>query len=100
MLSEPEQRVLHEIERRIVASDPGLASLLTSPHGQRKRRGARVAHDVVCVVAAILGVLCLVLGQIASGLAALVFAAVVLEVRKARFASDSARPARKTRRRL
>jgi hypothetical protein len=100
MLSEPEQRVLHEIERTIVASDPGLASLLTASHGARRRRGARVAHDVVCVVAALSGVLCLGLGQIASGLAALVFAAVVLEVRRARFPSGSVRPIRARRRRL
>jgi hypothetical protein len=55
---------------------------------------------VVCVVAAILGVLCLVLGQVASGLAALVFAAVVLEVRRARFPSGSVRPIRARPRRL
>ncbi|HEX4247377.1 MAG TPA: DUF3040 domain-containing protein [Pseudonocardia sp.] len=85
MLSEPEQRVLHEIERTIVASDPELASLLTTRKDAGTGRGLKIAHDAVFVLSAMLGLLCLALGQIGSGMVALLFAAVVLEVRRARF---------------
>jgi len=93
MLSEPEQRVLHEIERTIVASDPGLATLLTARRAGGPGRGARIAYDVVWVLSALLGVLCLVLGQIGPGLGAVVFAALVLELRRMRFPTVPARPA-------
>lgn len=84
MLSEPEQRVLHEIERTIAETDPGLATLL-SARSRGCGRGARVAHDLVCAFSALLGMLCLVLGQVGPGLAAVVFAAMVLEARRLRF---------------
>ncbi|MCU1653421.1 MAG: hypothetical protein QOI50_5054 [Pseudonocardiales bacterium] len=92
MLSEPEQRVLHEIEQTLVASDPGLASLLANRRAGEPGRVARVVHDVVFVVAAVLGLLCLVLGQIGSGMVALLFAVLVLEVRRARFTVPAAQP--------
>jgi Protein of unknown function (DUF3040) len=92
MLSEPEQRVLHEIERTIVASDPGLASLLTTRRASGTGRGARIAHDAVFVLAGMLGLLCLALGAIGSGMVALLFAAVVLEVRRARFPVTPVQP--------
>jgi hypothetical protein len=93
MLSEPEQRVLHEIEQTLAASDPGLASLLSTRRAGGPGRVARVAHDVVFVLAAVSGLLCLVLGQIGSGMVALLFAVVVLEVRRARFTVPAAQPA-------
>jgi hypothetical protein len=93
MLSEPEQRVLHEIEQTLVASDPGLASLLTTRRAGGPGRVARAAHDVVFVLAAVLGLLCLVLGQIGSGMVALLFAVLVLEVRRARFTVPAQQPA-------
>lgn len=84
MLSGPEQRLLHEIERTIAESDPRLATLLSAPP-RGSGRGARIAHDIVCVLSALLGVLCLVLGQVGPGLAAVLFAGVVLESRRLRF---------------
>jgi hypothetical protein len=92
MLSEPEQRVLHEIERTIVASDPGLASLLTTRKASGTGRGARIAHDAVFALSAMLGLLCLALGAIGSGMVALLFSAVVLEVRRARFPVSATQP--------
>jgi hypothetical protein len=92
MLSEPEQRVLHEIERTIVASDPGLASLLTTRKTSGTGRGVKIAHDAVFALSAMLGLLCLALGAIGSGMVALLFAAVVLEVRRTRFPVSAAEP--------
>jgi hypothetical protein len=84
MLSEPEQRRLHEIERILAATDPKLATLLGAPTGGR-RRAERILHDVVCAVSLLLGVLCLVLGQVSSGFAGVAFAALVIQARRMRF---------------
>jgi Protein of unknown function (DUF3040) len=85
MLSEPEQRLLHEIERTIAATDPRLATLLSAPRRHARRRALKIVHDVVCVMSLALGLLCLVLGEVGSGLAAVVFAALVLQTRRMRF---------------
>jgi Protein of unknown function (DUF3040) len=84
MLSEPEQRRLHEIERILTATDPKLATLLGARPGGR-RRVERILHDVVCVMSLLLGLLCLVLGQVSSGFASVAFAVLVIQTRRMRF---------------
>jgi hypothetical protein len=85
MLSEPEQRMLHQIERSMATSDPDLAALLAAPWARPRKRGHRLAHDLVFVVAVLLGLSCLFLGTVAAGLGSLLFAAVVLQTRRIRF---------------
>jgi hypothetical protein len=99
MLSEAERRLLHEIERGISATDPMLATLLSAPSARRRQRAARILHDVVCALSLALGVLCLVLGQVSSGLAAVAFAALVLQTRRTRFPPTSPSRARLSRHR-
>lgn len=92
MLSERERQALDEIERTISRSDPRLAQMLGRARTDRVARRYRWAHDVVAVVAMLSGVLCLCLGQIGAGLTAVAFAAIVVLVRRARFAPPE-RPA-------
>ena len=84
MLSEHERRALREIEQSVAAHDPAFAAML-SPRSNRVIRRMRLAHDVVAGLAIVLALVCLPLGQIGAGLASLLFAGVVIALRRQRF---------------
>lgn len=68
MLSRQEHEAFQEIERILVAEDPGLGMPRATP--SRTRR-VRIARNVLTVVAGLAAVLCFALGQVLGGLAAL-----------------------------
>jgi hypothetical protein len=84
MLSEHERRALREIEQSVAAHDPTFAAML-SPRSNRFVQRMRLAHDLVAGLAIALALICIPLGEIGAGLASLVFAAVVIVMRRQRF---------------
>jgi hypothetical protein len=97
MLSEHERRALREIEQIVAAHDPAFAAML-SPRSNRAIRRMRLVYDLVAALAVVLALVCIPLGQVGSGLVALVFGGVVVGVRRRRFStlappqSPTARP--------
>lgn len=85
MLSESERRALDEIELTLASNDPSFAQMLGDPATSRASRRARLVYDAVAVFSMLLGVGCVALGQIGAGLVAMIFAAVVVMARRARF---------------
>jgi hypothetical protein len=84
MLSEEERQALQEIELGATAADPGFAALL-SPKSSRIVRRTRMVYDAVAVLSTLLAMVCLPLGAIGGGFTALLFAMVVITVRRRRF---------------
>lgn len=91
VLSEREQQALREIERAISTDDPRLASALRRSRLSTSAWWTRLVHDAVAVFAALLAVLCVVLGEVGPGFAAGLFAAIVFTVRRRRFPPRTAR---------
>jgi hypothetical protein len=81
MLSEQEQRTFREIEQRIAADDPQFALAIqrlgTRRAGGRSTRG----YDLVVVLAALSGLLCLVLALAGAAIVALGLAAAAYFLR-------------------
>lgn len=84
MLSEHERRALREIELTVASADPAFAALL-SPRSNRAIRRQRIVYDVVAALSVVLAMVCIPLGQVGPGLVALVFAILVVSVRRRRF---------------
>jgi uncharacterized membrane protein YoaK (UPF0700 family) len=93
MLSEAERRALERIELTLAADDPRFAEMLGSSTASRHARRERWAYDAVAVFSVLLGVACVALGQVGSGLLTLCFAVLVVMVRRVRYAAAPARPA-------
>lgn len=85
MLSDSERRALDEIELTLASNDPGFAQMLGNPATSRVSRRARLVYNALAVFSVLLGVGCVVLGQVGAGLIALIFAVAVVQVRRARF---------------
>jgi hypothetical protein len=88
MLSDNERKALREIELRAASDDPAFAAML-SPKSNRAVRRMRLAYDVVAAVAIVLALVCIPLGQVGPGLVALAFGALVIALRRRRFAELS-----------
>ncbi|HEY1972331.1 MAG TPA: DUF3040 domain-containing protein [Pseudonocardia sp.] len=84
MLSDDERRALRDIELTVSAEDPGFAALL-SPRTSRVIRRVRFAYDAVAGFSILLALVCLPLGQLSGGFEALLFAALVIALRRRRF---------------
>jgi Protein of unknown function (DUF3040) len=96
MLNEHERRALREIELTVASDDPALAALF-SPRSDRARYWQRLAYDLVAALSIVLGLVCIPLGQVGAGFVALVFAALVISIRRRRFPGYKIRrPARRT----
>jgi Protein of unknown function (DUF3040) len=84
MLSEHERRALREIELTVASDDPAFAALL-SLRSTHANRAMRLAYDLVAGLSIALVLVCMPLGQVGAGFVALVFAALVILVRRRRF---------------
>ena len=87
MLNEHERRALREIELTVVSDDPALAALF-NPRSTRSFRWQRLAYDLVAAMSIVLALVCIPLGQIGPGVGVLVFAALVIALRRLRFAQS------------
>lgn len=85
MLNEAERCVLRQIERTTAADDPRFAAALARGRYGKLGSGERQAHHLVAAFAALLGLLCLLIGQAGSGCVALLFAVIVMVRRHLRF---------------
>jgi hypothetical protein len=90
MLSDEERRALQEIELMASAADPGFAALLSPGSSSRVMRRTRIVYDAVAALSVVLALVCLPLGAVGGGFTALLFAMVVITVRRRRFPSAPA----------
>jgi len=88
MLSEHERKALREIELTVASDDPAFAAML-SPRSNRAIRRMRWAYDFVAGLSVLLMVVCFPLGQVGAGFVALLFAVLVITLRRRRFAELS-----------
>jgi len=86
MLTDRERRTLREIERGLSLDAPDLAEMMRTRRVRRSVNGARLAYDTVAVIAVLSAIGCLFLGVFGSAAVAALFAAVVVGVRRVRFA--------------
>lgn len=81
-MSEREAHALRQIEQQLSSDDPKLVALMARKLPARPWLVRRFVQNLIIVVAALLATLCIALGDVGAGLAAALFACVVLVLRR------------------